>query len=313
MKGAGRQANFKRLAILLPVGPREPLHFVTDTLDSIAFHIGPEQSTVWIVDDTRKPDLCRAVKNRAGIELVQSLDLRHERASNRQNYGPLIANEIHALHRIRSAMTFDILLKMDVDALVTGDHPERNIADFFARHPRVGIVGAHRIRGDGSDKTHAIALKSRQLRTEQSFSRRFFRRLPHARYLHRLTARARRHGYVDGDTVTGGAYAMPYACAMAICQLDLEKTLSLRFSQLSEDTLMALCASACGFQLGDMPSSQNIFSVNWRGLPMPVDRVLKTGMKILHPVRGDASMPEADVRKFFQQARKKTERRPTAP
>lgn len=304
---------FKRLAILIPVGPREPLEFVADTLESIAFHIGPEQSTVWIVDDTRKPDLARAVKDRAGIEIVPGLDLRHERGSNRPNYGPLIANELHTLREILSTMTFDVLLKMDVDALITGSHPERDIARFFKRNPHIGIVGAHRIRGDGSGKSKAIAAKGAQLRAEQTFVRRFIKRLPHANHLYKLTAMARRYGYFDGDTVTGGAYAMPYACAAAICALDREKTLALRFSQLSEDSLMALCASACGFGLSDMPAEENIFAVNWRDLPMPVDQVVPGGKKILHPVRGDDIMPEADVRKYFRHLREYEKQLPILP
>jgi hypothetical protein len=77
----------------------------------------------------------------------------------------------------------------------------------------------------------------------------------------------------------------------------------LRFSALSEDSLMALLCCASGYRLSDMPEDSDILAINWRGLPMPLDALVSRNKKIVHPIKDCGDVREADVRTYFRKRR----------
>ena len=70
---------------------------------------------------------------------------------------------INVLKQIIDKYSFHVLLKMDTDALVIGDHILSDILTFFKANPKVGIVGAFKKRGDGTNKEAAMARKGTSL------------------------------------------------------------------------------------------------------------------------------------------------------
>ena len=87
---------------------------------------------------------------------------------------------------------------MDADALMIGDAPHEDAIRFFESRTDVGMLGAFKRRGDGSDKTHAMALKGRQLTREMRL-RDGFRNLALMTSLRRMVKRAEAQGYTRGD------------------------------------------------------------------------------------------------------------------
>lgn len=77
----------------------------------------------------------------------------------------------------------------------------------------------------------------------------------------------------------------------------------LRYSGLSEDSLMALLCCAAGYRLSDLPPDRNTLAINWRGLPMPPEALVSANKKIVHPVKDDGATAEANVRAYFRQRR----------
>ena len=59
-----------------------------------------------------------------------------------------------------------------------------------------------------------------------------------------------------------------------------------------------------GFKLADFSRPQDVMAINWRGLPMPLDELVRHQKKVIHPVK-DVDRPEheREVRSFFKQLR----------
>jgi hypothetical protein len=286
--------------VLIPAGPDTVLAYLDDTISSINHHIGVGNCGVAIVDDSRQ-DLFQDLASTFPNSTVIKAPDYHEGKQSRKG-GSLFGKEISALKLLMESCRFDMLLKMDTDALVIGDLPQHEVLAFFEQRPDVGMVGAFRRRGDGSDKQRAMSAKGRKLTREMT--------LPHGlknlavmKTLRKLVRRAEQHGYTRGDTCTGGAYFMSTNALHAIREqayFDLEE---LRYSRLSEDSLMALLCCAAGYRLSDMPPDRDTLAINWRGLPMPPEALVSANKKIVHPVKDRDPAAEANVRAYFRQRR----------
>lgn len=72
--------------------------------------------------------------------MIPAPDYHEGRQSHKR--GSLFGKEISAIKVLIESCRFDILLKMDTDALVIGDLPQQEVLAFFEEHPDVGMVGA---------------------------------------------------------------------------------------------------------------------------------------------------------------------------
>jgi hypothetical protein len=286
--------------VLIPAGPATVREYLDDTIDSVNQHMRPSNCTVALMDDSRDgrfDDIRAAFPN---VVVVKAAD--YDEGTRTVKRGSLFSKEIRALRELLEEHRFDILLKMDTDALIIGDSPQRDVLAFMAQHPRVGMVGAYRRRGDGSDKSPAMAAKGRQL-TKEMRLRSAFRNPALMMTLRRLATRAAAHGYTPGDTCTGGAYFLSSAVVEAMRESGFLDLGVLRYSALSEDTLMALLCCASGYCLSDKPEDCDILAINWRGLPMPLEALVSSNKKIVHPIKDGDGVLEADVRAHFRKRR----------
>ena len=286
--------------VLIPAGPATVREYLDDTIDSVNQHMGPSNCTVAVLDDSRDgrfDDIRGAFPN---LVVVKAAD--YDEGTRTVKRGSLFSKEIRALRVLLEEHQFDILLKMDTDALIIGDSPQRDVLAFMAQHPRVGMVGAYHRRGDGSDKAPAMAAKGRQL-AEETRLRSVFRNPALMMTLRRLAKRAEAHGYTPGDTCTGGAYFLSSAVVQAMRKRGFLDLGVLRYSALSEDSLMALLCCASGYCLSDMPEDCDILAINWRGLPMPLEALVSRNKKIVHPIKDGDGVLEADVRAHFRTRR----------
>ena len=174
--------------------------------------------------------------------------------------------QARALKQLIRQYRFDILLRIDTDALIIGDAPHEDVLKFLTSHPSVGMVGAFTRRGDGSNKTAAMAMKGRELSREMSLRHQF------------------RH---------------PFLVRVLRPLVGLAEA---QYSTLMDDALLALLCCAAGYRLSDPPEDQDPLAVNWRGLPMSVEALVSREKKIVHPVKEDDPSVEPSVRAGLSEA-----------
>jgi len=310
-------------AILIPAGPLTAVGFLEDTVSSVHHYIGRTASHVVVIDDSRDGRFRGLQQADSGVTVLDAPDCREGLSAVSQR-GSLFAKQAAGLRWLLNHVRFDALLKMDADALVTGPAPHHAAIALWEGRPDVGVVGALMRWGNGVDKAHAMASKGRQLSAEfygrglqwrdvatdalraspRALSG-LLRRVRWMRTLHRIVADAEQHGYVRGATCTGGAYFVnPRALEAMQARGFLEPAFANLFavSGLSEDSLVALVAYACGFCLSDPTPERDPLAINWQGLPMSPEELVRRGKAIVHSVR-DGRYGEAAVRAFFSALR----------
>lgn len=286
--------------VLIPAGPDTIRDFLEDTIASVNHHVGIEGCKVAVLDDSRQSrfrDLHEIFPNTI---VLQAPD--YGEGGRSRKGGSLFGKELSALKILSGSCRFDVLLKMDTDALVIGDRPQHEVLDVFNRAPDVGMVGAFQRRGDGSDKQSAMTLKGRRLTREMTLPSGLARPALMSA-LRALVKRAEQHGYRRGDTCTGGAYFLSWNAVWALRQLGYLDLNVLRQSRLSEDSLMSLVCCAAGYRLSDLPADQDILAINWRGLPMPPEALVAANKKIVHPIKEDGAPAEGRIRSYFRRRR----------
>lgn len=273
-----------RLAVVLPAGPDDD---AADTLASVLAYCEPPRSVV-VVDDAggRHAHLADAARE------VFVVPAPAGAAGTRGGlYAKLAVGYRFALERL----PFEVLLRLDADALVIGPGLARAAAARFAAEPEVGLLGAYRLGPDGGERVFTPA--ARLLAAESGLRGR--RRPALRRTLRSLRALARAHGYVDGEHALGGCYLHSRAAVAALGRrgyLDLEP---LRASRLGEDHLFALLTRAAGLGIGDFGGPGDPLCLRWQGLPARPEALAAAGKLVAHSVRGHDDLDEAAIRGFF--------------
>ncbi len=282
-----------RLAIVIPVGPEPSLENVIDTLESVCYYTTPKRNIV-LVDDSGSG---------AGLELhrmfpdVDVIDTGGPSGARGGLYCGLAAGFSHALRNY----PFDLLLRMDTDALIIGPEPEAEAAALFRAHPELGMLGSYRVDCNGGvrDFTPARELLSRELSWKAA---RHFQRW---RTLRRALRQAQAHGYEMGEHCLGGAFFLSHECVVRMSRAGLLARRELRPSLVSDDHLFGLFTRAVGLEIGDLASGDLPLAVSYRGLPCPPMEMLRRGKKITHSTRFWEQMREAEIREIFRAARQR--------
>ena len=141
--------------MLIPAGPNTVLEYLNDTIESVNYHTGVPNCAVVVLDDSRQDKFACVADQFPNTVVIRTPDY-HEGAQS-CTLGSLFGKQIYALKWLIQQYDFDVLLQMDTDTLIIGDAPHSDVLAFMERHPRVGMVGAFTRRGDGSDKTLAMA------------------------------------------------------------------------------------------------------------------------------------------------------------
>jgi hypothetical protein len=286
--------------VLIPAGPDTVREYLDDTLESVNHHVGIANCILAVIDDSRQNRFADVGSTFPNAVVIKAVDLQGDAGSSTR--GSLFCKQVRALKQVMQQYRFDVLLRMDTDALMIGDAPHEDVLTFLKSRPDVGMVGAFRRRGDGSDKTSAMAAKGRHLSREMSL-RHGFKHVVLMKTLRSLVKRAEEHGYTRGDMCTGGALFIAPGAIKAIEEQGLFDLDVLRHSTLMDDALIALLCCAVGYRLSDLPEDIDLLAVNWRGLPMPVEALVSRHKKIVHPVKDDDLTVEPTVRAYFRKRR----------
>ena len=143
--------------VLIPAGPDTVREYLDDTIDSINHHLGVSNCAIALIDDSRQNTFAYVGSVFPNATVITARDY-HEGTRSIMR-GALFCKQICALKQLMEQYRFDILLRMDTDALMIGDSPHHEVLAFLNRHPNIGMVGAFTRRGDGSDKARAMASK----------------------------------------------------------------------------------------------------------------------------------------------------------
>jgi hypothetical protein len=294
--------------VLMPAGPGIATEFVQDTVESVAHYLGPNV-VLCVLDDTDDGRFRSLDSGGLPLIYLRSADFYSYRDVAGSSFGPLWLKEMRVLDKLVREWRFDCILRLDTDALITGSRPEAVALEQFATDTTIGAVGAFTRRGDGTDKAESTARVGELLRFEASAwrNRRAIlaqpARLGTARQLTQLLTRARSNGYVDGYTCTAAALFLRHSLVKRWSDMKLGEHSALRFAGVGDDVLFGLCTFAAGFRLAD--AAPGLMAINWKGLPMPVEKIDRQGVKIIHPVKTGVDAEQAEIRAFFAAKRRK--------
>jgi hypothetical protein len=268
-----------RMAVVVPAGPRDD---AADTLRSVLCYTDPELLVV--VDDTGGRGI--------GLEDPRLVTFTPP-DSPPGPFGGLWVKLAAAYRYAVEHADFDLLLRLDTDALILGPGIAEAAADRFARDPAVGTLGAYRVGPDGGSRDWTPARK--MIRAELGL--RGMRHPPVRRRLRDLVAAAPE--YVHGEHALGGAVFFRGDTVREWYRRGMLDYPELGDSLLGEDHLFGLLTVAAGYRIGDFSGPEDPLAVRWKGLPAAPAGLLAAGKLITHSVRSWEDMQEAEIREYF--------------
>jgi hypothetical protein len=275
---------------VIPVGPNCQADFVSDTIESVR-HFAPLARIV-VVDDSRRA---------LGAELGERYEFTNLLAGAHGLLGSLYLNLSDGF---KEALTqpFQVLVRLDTDALISGSDFEIKAIKTFNADPSVGSLGSFRV-GYNCIGIRDTTWAKRRLLTY--LATRGWRKPRQAQLILGLLRRARKHGYKLGDSIMGGAAVYRYDAVVALDESGLLGRPELAEIGLQEDHLFGLCLLSLGFQLGEFGNQYDDLpmGVDWKGLPAAPSELIELGKSIIHSTKRFEAMDERTIRQEFRSAR----------
>jgi hypothetical protein len=281
-----------QFVVLIPTAPRDD---VVDTVESVLTFTTPSTAII-VLDDTKGhgADMNALARRSPAITVLPAIAERpgvHGRL-----WLKLAAGYRFALEHF----TFDMLLRLDADALFVGGGLEDQARQRFAADPTVGLLGSYRIGPDGVTRDFSPA--ARELAHEVGWLG--LRHPPLRRTLRTLLRDAERHGYERGEHALGGAYLHSGEAVREIARRGWFDLPTIGASGLSEDHLMALITRAAGFRIADFGGPGDPMALRWKGLPAAPEQIVASGALVTHSVRSFADLDEPAIRAYFAATRR---------
>lgn len=268
-----------RMVVVVPAGPRDD---AADTLRSVLYYTDPE--LLLVIDDTHGRGI--------GLDDPRVVVITSPESPPGVMGGlwaKLAAAYCHAVEHTE----FDILLRLDTDALILGPGIAEAAAERFSSDPALGVLGAYRVGPDGEsrDWTPAANLVKAHL------GMRGLRHAAARRRLRALVAQARE--YVTGEHALGAAVVLRGDMVREWHRRGMLNYSELGETELGEDHLFGLLTAAAGYRIGDFGGPDDPIAVRWKGLPASPADLLAAGKLITHSVRSWDNMGEGEIRAFF--------------
>ena len=273
-------------AIVIPAGPADD---VVDTVQSVLHYIGRPR-TIIVIDDSRG-----GIDSDGLARLSSDVRILDAPSGAPGVHGGLWVKLASGYRYALSNVDFDVLLRLDADALVIGRGIEDLARERFETAPGTGMLGSYRYDTTGGVRDWSPA--ARILGAECGL--RGTRQPQLRRLLRQLRDRAARNGYVPGEHPLGGAYLHSVAAVRSLADngwLDLPL---LAASRLGEDHIFSLLTVAAGFAIGDFGGPDDPLALRWKGLPDSPSALLERGKLVTHSVRYYEGLDERDIRTAF--------------
>jgi hypothetical protein len=283
------------LVVLIPVGPTCDVAFTRDTVESVV-HFTTRARVIIVLDDSGKGTGAALQRTFPELVILQTP----------QNYGKHAGLYLNVSAGFRHAFenySFNVLLRLDTDALVIGSNPEQAAVQYFRQHPEVGILGSFRTDCNGDPRD--FSWPRRQLAKESRFAMVLTHpgRLRGVLLLRELLRRSKQHGYEPGEHCLGGAYFISRDCIAALLRQNLLSRREIFWSRLQEDHVLGLLIHAVGLRHADFATGSLPMGLRWRGLPSSPEDLVGRGKKIVHSTRFFNGLSEQTIREFFRQDR----------
>lgn len=286
--------------VVIPVGPKTELSFLNDTVRSV-FEYARTSFKVLIIDNTNDGLDHAAIHRHEDIDILRCA---HSKNSNGL-YGGLYFNLSTSWRVVLERYDFDVVLRLDDDALMIAPGADRDAIDFFARHPDVGCLGSYRLTCMGDRRDFRPAQRIVRAETSAMGALRHPRRW---RSIRRVRRMAQRNGYRDGEHCLGAATFYSRDCIERLRRLNFLERAELRQSHLGEDHLFGMMVRAAGLQLDDFATTGRPLGLAWQGLPASPATLLDMGKKIVHSVKSHGGREQEDIRAEFRELTARRER-----
>ncbi|PIQ22763.1 MAG: hypothetical protein COW65_01210 [Cytophagales bacterium CG18_big_fil_WC_8_21_14_2_50_42_9] len=290
------ERNFD-LVVVMPIGPNGNVNYIDDTINSIKYYFSCKYKLI-ILDDSHKGTGDAIQKMHPDAEVLKT---KKNRGVNAGLYLNLCQAYQHALQQYN----FEVLLKIDDDALITGHDPDQEALQFFRKNPGIGMAGLYQT---GENFTNFLGNQvdnswPRKQLMKDTCTWKIMRR-PIANFtLRKLFFKAIRKGYEIGENIQGGAYFLSKACLNKLNETQYLPVTNLKTVNLGEDHLLSLLTKLAGFKLGDLSSGNLPLGTTWKGLPGSPEVLRSKGKKIIHSTRSWQDMNEDQIRAYFKQFR----------
>jgi hypothetical protein len=284
------------VTVVMPIGPTHHIDYVRDTVDAVAEFL--PTARLIAVDDSGS-DMGRELAPSGSTVITTPT-----------GYGGLVGQLYRRLSlAFLEALTapFDILLRLDTDAILLGGSFASRASAFFEQHPRVGVLGCYRTNYAGAPRVWDFP----RSRIRGMLTHEAIKDPGRARRVAWLLARAYAFGklrhdrYEMGEFISGGAMIYSHACVEALARARLLDDPRLARTDMQEDHIFGLCVRAVGLRMHDFGSARDDlpFAVTWRGLPAPPAALVAAGKEVVHSTKSHGDLVEQETRAYFRQAR----------
>lgn len=284
--------NKVKMVAVMPVGPDNN---GADTIEGLLRYCS-KSIIVLAVDDSRNDD------TRKFLENVDPRVIRLDSAGFKGIRGALFCSLARAYSYAVENYNFEILFRIDTDALVIGKAPEDDAITYIRQNPKAGMLGSYKIDYYGNERDFKIVAYA--IRKESGL--RGLTNPKRRKALRGWINDASKHGYKLGDHVLGAADFQSYACVRRMYDkgylnpqiIDLFKE-----SVISEDHFFSMLTQATGYDLVDFATGDLPFGVRWRGLPDSPQNLVERKKKVVHSIKFYGEMTESEIRTYFKKIR----------
>ena len=179
------------LTVVIPVGPTCELDYVVDTIVSVRHYVTPSHVII-VLDDSGK-GTGAALREQFGDLVVLVTERIHGKGAG------LYLNLSRGFAYAYENYEFDVLLRLDTDALVIGQNPEKDAIQYLNDNPDHGIIGSYRTDCNGDPRDFSWARKQLARELELAPALKHSGRLRGWLFLRRALRKARKNGYEPGE------------------------------------------------------------------------------------------------------------------
>ncbi len=282
-----------KLVVIVPVGTRENTDYLCDTLESVRFYSDPCHKVI-LVDDSGS-GAWESLKR----PFPEIIILRNKKSFGLQ--GGLYFSLSGAYRYAVENFLFEVLLKLDSDALIIGRRAEDEAIRYFRESPDVGLIGSYKVRCDGGIRN--FSGPGRQILRDMGLWG-LISNPKRSIATRRIVSKALKNGYEMGEHCLGGAYFLSFSCLTKLYQEGLLSRVEFLGSRVGEDAIFGLLLRSVGINLGDFVTGDKPMCLTWRGLPYSPEELVAREKKVIHSTRFWEDMGEEQIRNFFKTIRR---------
>lgn len=272
-----------KIAFLMTVGPGEAAMAI-DSLESVRFNYPHDD--IWILDDCTQDGTFEELKSwseKNHAYLVQN--------TTPNGYFGLLKSLKRLFNLLLdSSIDYKYVIKMDTDAYILSPKFKDYLNELFAVHGP-GMIGAYKYSPNGGQRVFTrqfvkVITDVIPVRQKLSDSKLVIGKSPLVPFF----LKALKNGYIPGEHVLGGTYALHYETLVKLKESSfLDKNHELSKFLKEEDIIISLAVKSVGHSLIEINQKNPLATWLQYKSPIPIDAdyILKNNIMALHPLKND--------------------------